>query len=105
MSMTAPSDREVFLNEVREAIAPVIAPHLRYGHNECVAISTTAAQAAIDAMVRHMGPSVLMAGRDDCRVDCRHCGHAVGDHDSRGCTQPDWACGCSYTRSELLELT
>ena len=54
--MTSPSDREVFLNEVREAIAPVIAPHLRYGHNECVAISTTAAQAAIDAMVRHMGP-------------------------------------------------
>lgn len=38
-------------------------------------------------------------------VTCRHCGHTVGEHGSRGCTQPDWACGCTYTRSELLELT
>lgn len=55
--MTAP-DREVFLNEVREAIADELglesidAEQLYEGFI-CVG---DLAQAAIDAMIRHMGP-------------------------------------------------
>ncbi|MFV8232361.1 hypothetical protein [Mycolicibacterium fortuitum] len=56
--MTVPSDREVFLNEVREAIdAKVRELGLQfadmYGD---VADATPLAEAAIDVMVRRMGP-------------------------------------------------
>ncbi|QRY43158.1 hypothetical protein JVX93_21680 [Mycolicibacterium boenickei] len=54
--MTDP-DREVFLNEVREAIAPFVAPKSGCNCSTCVDIATAlAAQAAIDAMVRRLGP-------------------------------------------------
>ena len=55
--MTAP-DREVFLNEVREAIAANLSLDNRDGDQmfEGLIDVTELAQAAIDAMVRHMGP-------------------------------------------------
>ncbi|MFV8301275.1 hypothetical protein ACNQP7_31755 [Mycolicibacterium fortuitum] len=56
--MTSPSDREVFLNEVREAIAAPLGLDNRDGDQmfEGLIDVTELAQAAIDAMVRHMGP-------------------------------------------------
>lgn len=66
--MTSPSDREVFLNEVREAIeAEIQSPDEAFGpnafgtdhrlHVEGTWIDTTdLAQAAVDAMVRRLGP-------------------------------------------------
>ncbi|OBA94651.1 hypothetical protein A5668_09110 [Mycolicibacterium fortuitum] len=66
--MTSPSDREVFLNEVREAIETAIAESMGAagyigsgadGHIDFIdgPIDThDLAQAATDAMVRHLGP-------------------------------------------------
>lgn len=63
--MTASSDREVFLNEVREALEQKLRkakcwdniggdPH-HWGLDGSI-VTTELAQAAIDAMVRRMGP-------------------------------------------------
>lgn len=60
--MTSPSDREVFLNEVREAIENQLTDGYGFaGGEHCGGFegwidTTELAQAAIDAMVRHMGP-------------------------------------------------
>lgn len=56
--MTSPSDREVFLNEVREAIAAPLGLYGCAGDQafEGVIDVDELAQAAIDAMVRRMGP-------------------------------------------------
>lgn len=69
--MTSPSDREVFLNEVREALKTEIRRQgdlpgggyvdTSYNREHALLIDggidlTPLAQAAIDAMIRHMGP-------------------------------------------------
>lgn len=56
--MTSPSDREVFLNEVREAIANSLESQLDTRPDRYIDwIDTTElAQAAVDAMARRLGP-------------------------------------------------
>lgn len=61
--MTSPSDREVFLNEVREALEQKLTeqgvdtiPGSHMWAIDALLDTTELAQAAIDAMIRHMGP-------------------------------------------------
>lgn len=57
--MTAPSDREVFLNEVREAIETEMQRQDAYRTGDLRNMgyfTELIAQAAVDAMVRRLGP-------------------------------------------------